>query len=100
MPQRDGYIPGVPCWVDASEPDPEAAVDFYGALFGWEFEDAMRPSSEGKYFIARREATGSSISDMSGDVRGGDVAAVGSILEAAPRTAMWNTWQWTSGWES
>jgi hypothetical protein len=27
MPHRDGYIPGVPCWVDASEPDPEAAGD-------------------------------------------------------------------------
>ena len=35
MPERDGYIPGVPCWVDVSEPDPEAAVDFYGGLFGW-----------------------------------------------------------------
>jgi hypothetical protein len=30
MPERDGYIPGVPCWVDASEPDSEAAVEFYG----------------------------------------------------------------------
>jgi uncharacterized protein len=38
MPERDGYIPGVPCWVDASEPDPPAAVDFYGGLFGWEFQ--------------------------------------------------------------
>src|SRR3712207_7535287 len=39
VPERDGYIPGVPCWVDASEPDPQAAVDFYGGLFGWEFRD-------------------------------------------------------------
>src|SRR5262249_55558958 len=35
MPERDGYIPGVPCWVDTSQPDPEAALDFYGGLFGW-----------------------------------------------------------------
>jgi hypothetical protein len=76
MPERDGYIPGVPCWVDASEPDPEAAVDFYGGLFGWEFEDVMPPGSEGKYFLAQHEATSSSIFDLSGDVRGGDVAAV------------------------
>ena len=41
MPERDGYIPGVPCWIDTSQPDPEAAVDFYGGLFGWEFEDVM-----------------------------------------------------------
>jgi uncharacterized protein len=80
MPERDGYIPGVPCWVDTSTPDPEAAVAFYGDLFGWEFEDVMPPESEGKYFIAR--------------IRGGDVAAVGSIPDAAPPTAMWNTYVW------
>ena len=80
MPERDGYIPGVPCWVDTSQPDPEAAVAFYSDLFGWEFHDAMPPGSEGKYFIAR--------------IRGGDVAAVGSIPEAAPPTAMWNTYVW------
>jgi uncharacterized protein len=80
MPERDGYIPGVPCWVDTSQPDPEAAVAFYGGLFGWEFRDAMPPGSEGKYFI--------------GQIRGGDVAAVGSIPEAAPQVAMWNTYVW------
>ena len=94
MPERDGYIPGVACWVDASEPDPEAAVDFYAGLFGWEFEDVMPPSSEGKYFIARCEARGWSVFDMSGDLRRGDVAAVGSIPEAAPPTAIWNTYFW------
>ena len=52
MPERDGYIPGVPCWIDTSQPDPEAAVDFYSGLFGWEFEDVMPPGSPGKYFIA------------------------------------------------
>ena len=80
MPERDGYIPGVPCWVDTSQPDPEAAVDFYSGLFGWEFEDVMPPGSPGKYFIAR--------------IRGGDVAAVGSIPEGAPPMAMWNTYVW------
>jgi uncharacterized protein len=78
MPERDGYIPGVPCWVDTSQPDPEAAVAFYSGLFGWEFKDAMPPESAGRYFIAR--------------LRGGNVAAVGSIPEGAPPTAMWNTY--------
>ena len=78
MPKRDGYIPGVPCWVDASEPDPEAAVEFYSGLFGWEFEDVMPPDAEGKYFIGR--------------IRGGDVAAVGSIPEGAPPLSLWNTY--------
>jgi uncharacterized protein len=94
VPERDGYIPGVPCWVDATEPDPEAAVDFYGGLFGWEFDDAMPQSSEGNYFIARAEATGWSLFDSSGGSRSGDVAAVGSILEGAPSMAMWNTYFW------
>jgi uncharacterized protein len=80
MPERSGYIPGVPCWVDTSQPDPEAAVDFYSGLFGWEFENVMPPDSPGKYFIAR--------------IRGGDVAAVGSIPEGTPPEAAWNTYIW------
>ncbi len=44
MLERDGYLPGVPCWVDTSQPDPEAAATFYGGLFGWELRgrDARR----------------------------------------------------------
>jgi uncharacterized protein len=80
MPERDGYIPGVPCWVDTGQPDPETAVEFYSGLFGWEFEDVMPPGSEGKYFTAR--------------LRGGDVAAVGSIPEGLPSIATWNTYVW------
>jgi len=80
VPERDGYIPGVPCWVDTSQPDPDAAVPFYSGLFGWEFEDAMPAGSGGKYLIGR--------------IRGGDVAAVGSIPDGAPPVAMWNTYVW------
>ena len=94
MPERHGYIPGVPCWVDASESDPDAAVKFYSGLFGWEFEDVMPAGSERNYFIARHEAASSSIFDLSGALRSGDVAAVRSIPEAAPRMAMWNTYFW------
>jgi uncharacterized protein len=87
--------PGFPCWVDASEPDPEAALEFYGGLFDWKFEDVMPPSSEARYFIARAEARGSSILDLSGDEHGGgDVAAIRSIPDAAPPTAVWNTYFW------
>ncbi len=78
MPEREGYIPGVPCWVDTSQPDPEAALPFYSGLFGWEFENVMPEGSEAKYFIGR--------------IRGGDVAAVGSVPEGAPPMAMWNTY--------
>jgi predicted enzyme related to lactoylglutathione lyase len=94
MPERDGYIPGVPCWVEASEGDAEAAVDFYGGLFGWEFADVMPPGLEGHYFIARSEARSSSIFDTSGEQRSGDVAAVRSMTEAVRPTARWNTYFW------
>lgn len=80
MPERDGYLPGVPCWVDTSQPDPEAAVAFYSGLFGWDFKDAMPPNSAGKYFIA--------------SLRGGTVAAVGSQPEDGPPMATWNTYVW------
>ena len=80
MPERDGYIAGVPCWVDTSQPDPDAALSFYSGLFGWEFEDAMPEGSDSRYFIGR--------------IRGGDVAAVGSIPGGAPPMAMWNTYVW------
>jgi predicted enzyme related to lactoylglutathione lyase len=80
MPERDGYIPGVPCWVDTNQPDPEAALPFYSGLFGWEFEDVMPEGSPGKYFIGR--------------IRGGDVAAVGSSPDGAPPGAVWNTYIW------
>lgn len=82
MPEREGYIPGVPCWVDTSQPDPEAALPFYQGLFGWEFENVMPEGSEGSYFIGRRP--------------GGDVAAVGSIPGGAPPTAAWNTYVWVA----
>src|SRR2546429_1492281 len=82
MAERDGYIPGVPCWVDTSQPDPEAAVAFYRGLFGWELEDTMPAGSPGSYFIGR--------------IRGGDVGAIGSIPDGAPPVAMWNTHVWVA----
>jgi uncharacterized protein len=80
MLERNGYIPGVPCWGDTSQPDPDAAVAFYSGLFGWDCEDAMPPGAPGKYFIAR--------------LRGGDVAAIGSQPEGGPPMATWNTYIW------
>jgi uncharacterized protein len=80
VPERDGYIPGVPSWIDTSQPDPEAALDFYRGIFGWEFESVMPADMPGEYFVGR--------------LRGGDVAAVGSIPEGMPAMAMWNTYIW------
>jgi predicted enzyme related to lactoylglutathione lyase len=80
MLKRDGYLPGVPCWVDTSQPDPEAAVAFYGELFGWELEDVMPAGAPGAYFVARLD--------------GGDVAAISAPAEGEPPSAVWNTYVW------
>src|SRR2546430_7568957 len=45
MPERDGYLPGVPCWVETTQPDPDAAAAFYGGLFGWEDRKSTRLNS-------------------------------------------------------
>jgi uncharacterized protein len=80
MSEQDRYIPGVPCWIDTTQPDPQAAAAFYGDLFGWELEDVMPPESEVRYLIGR--------------LNGGDVAAVGSQPDGAPQTAVWNSYVW------
>jgi uncharacterized protein len=80
LPERDGYIAGVPCWVDTAQPDPTAAARFYGGLFGWEFEDAMPAGAPGRYLVARLD--------------GRDVAAVSSQPAGASAQAVWNTYIW------
>jgi predicted enzyme related to lactoylglutathione lyase len=82
MSEQDRYIPGVPCWIDTTQPDPDAAVAFYRDLFGWELENVMPAGSPGSYHIAR--------------LGGRDVAAVGSQPEAASPAATWNTYVWVA----
>lgn len=77
MSERDGYEPGIPCWVDHGSADPDRAAAFYRAMFGWEATDAMPPEAPGKYFMC--------------SLRGREVAAIGSQpQEGVP--AMWNTY--------
>src|ERR1700727_1668908 len=80
MSTRDSYAPGVPCWVETIQPDPRAALEFYGPLFGWEFSEpsAMAGGSGGEYFVAR--------------IDGRDVAGIGHLPErGGPPTAVWST---------
>jgi predicted enzyme related to lactoylglutathione lyase len=78
--ERDGYIAGVPCWVDTNQPDPAAAAVFYGGLFGWEFDDVTPEESPSRYLLAR--------------LRGGEVAGISSLPEGAPAKATWDTYIW------
>jgi hypothetical protein len=37
--EKTSYKPGTPSWVDIGVPDMDAAVAFYGGLFGWTFTE-------------------------------------------------------------
>jgi predicted enzyme related to lactoylglutathione lyase len=80
MSERDGFQPGVPCWVDTWQPDADAAMTFYTQLFGWEVEDTMPDGVEGTHYMCR--------------LRGRDVAAVASGPDAAPDVTAWTTYVW------
>jgi uncharacterized protein len=87
MSERDGYQPGVPCWIDTWRPEPEAAVDFYTQLFGWQAENTMPPGTPGEHYMCR--------------LRGRDVAAIASRPDKAPPTApAWGTYVWVESAEN
>ena len=104
--QRDvtgrSYPAGVPCWVDTEQPDVEAAMHFYGGIFGWEFEDIAPSGSTGRYVLATldgKEAgaitgpgTGVAAWNTYVSVDDADAAArhllsVGATLKSAPADA-------------
>jgi predicted enzyme related to lactoylglutathione lyase len=47
MSERTSYKPGTPSWVDLGSPDPAAAAEFYGGVFGWKAEMDPRPEAGG-----------------------------------------------------
>jgi uncharacterized protein len=81
MGEREAYPASVPCWVETLQPDPRAALDFYGPLFGWEFvgPGPMPDQLSGEYFVAR--------------VMGREVAGLGSLPDLGePPVPAWNTY--------
>ena len=75
MPEARTYPHGVTCWIDSTQADVDAALRFYGGLFGWEFEEAAPPEAPVRYVIAT--------------LGGRDVAAVTGPADAP---ATWNTY--------
>lgn len=73
--EMTSYQPGTPSWVDLSVPDPNAAVDFYGTLFGWQVPEAMPDT--GGYRIA--------------EVRGLPVAGIGPQMQQG-MPPVWTTY--------
>ena len=46
------YPAGVTSWIEATQPDVEAAVAFYGGLFDWELEDVLPTDAPAPYVVA------------------------------------------------
>jgi uncharacterized protein len=76
MGTRTEHAPGTFSWVDLTTSDGAAAKDFYGGLFGWEFEDTEIPGDGGIYTMCR--------------VDGEDVAAISPSDQSQP--PHWNNY--------
>jgi hypothetical protein len=80
MPERTSYAQGTPNWVDLQTPDQAAAKAFYGALFGWTYDD--QPMPEGAVYSMAK-------------IGGHDVAAIAPQspeMTAAGVPPLWNTY--------
>jgi hypothetical protein len=78
MSDRDGFAPGVPCWVETWQDDGEAASAYYSRIFGWEAGKPLSRDDGGSFRICK--------------LRGRDVAAIGSpVPEEAPPVPSWTT---------
>jgi uncharacterized protein len=80
MPARTSYAQGTPNWVDLQTADTAAAKAFYGALFGWSFDDMPMPEN-GVYSMAKI-----------GDSEVAAIAPQTPDMAAAGAGAVWNTY--------
>lgn len=76
MSKRETYPAGVPCFVDSGRVDSAAAREFYGGLFGWEFQN-VSPDEGQPYHMATLD--------------GGVVAGIGTQPEQ-DWDPVWNTY--------
>jgi uncharacterized protein len=78
MSERDGFEPGVPCWVDTWQDDAEAAVEFYSGIFGWECERTSPEGAERTHYLCY--------------VRGRRVAGIGAPIPVEGHDPVWGTY--------
>jgi predicted enzyme related to lactoylglutathione lyase len=78
MNEKKTYPPGVPCWVETLQPDPRAALAFYGALFGWDGIGPGAMPDGGEYFVAR--------------LHGDDVAGIATLPPGGIAEPAWTTY--------
>jgi uncharacterized protein len=81
MTTKTTYAHGTPCWVDLQTTDQAGARDFYGALFGWAFDERPMPDDGGTYSM--------------GQIGGRNAAAIAAQSPeqaAAGMPPVWNTY--------
>lgn len=78
MANRESYAPGTPSWVDLATNDQAAAKSFYGALFGWSYDDM---------------AVGDDVFYSMATLRGSNVAAIAPQQEAQLAAGVPPHWQ-------
>jgi predicted enzyme related to lactoylglutathione lyase len=76
MGERTEYAPGTPSWTDVTAPDIDAAARFYGAVMGWEAQEAGPPEETAGYRLFT--------------VGGRRVAGIGPVQGDGP--PMWTTY--------
>ncbi|GAA2748632.1 VOC family protein [Kitasatospora cinereorecta] len=87
------FVPGAPCWLDLGSPDVPAAVAFYRAVLGWDFEPMPGEESEGGGESGGGGSGGSGADEGSAGGFGllrsdGDlVGAIGPLTEEGARSA-------------
>ncbi|MCB5169242.1 VOC family protein [Streptomyces bambusae] len=79
---RGPYRPGTPCWVDLMVGDQQAALDFYGGLFGWQAE--VGPPEQAGYSVCR--LAGQPVAGIMGAIN-----ADGTPMDPVPPAA-WTTY--------
>ena len=76
MPVRDEYAAGTPSWIELSTPDLDGAKQFYGEIFGWDFDGG---NPEYGYYTQAF-------------LKGHRVAGIRPIQENSNFSTMWNTY--------
>jgi predicted enzyme related to lactoylglutathione lyase len=81
MPERTEYAPGTPSWTDLASPDLDASQQFYGSLFGWQFESQDTGDAENPYVMARQNGK-----DVAGMMR------LSPEMQAGGMPPVWSTY--------
>jgi predicted enzyme related to lactoylglutathione lyase len=87
------YPHGVPSWIDLETQDVDAALAFYGELFGWRFDEKLPPGAPGRYVVASQDGTDATAiaaiatpdSGFQGEVAWHTYLAVDDVAAAAAR---------------